>query len=86
MDSNHLSDQLVRPGDVSCDPEFCSIPLEIRCSGTFEDVFEFFRAMEQFERLIRMDEVQIRNNAEISGRLTLLAKARVFYQPSETQK
>lgn len=86
MDSNHLSDQLVRPGDVTCDEDFCSIPLEIRCCGTFEDVFSFFRAMEEFERLIRMDEVQIRNDDKLSGRLTLQAKARVFYQPSEKKK
>ena len=86
MDNNHLSDQLVRPGEVTCEDDFCSIPLEIRCSGTFENIFEFFRELEQFERLIRMDQVQIKNDEEISGRLILQAQARVFYQRSETQK
>ena len=86
MNSNHLSDQLVRPGEVTCSDNFCSIPLEIQCSGSFEDFFQFFRALENFDRLIRMEEIHIRNDNEISGRLTLHAKARVFYQPEESKK
>jgi len=86
MDRNHLSDQLVRPGQVVCSEEVCSIPLEIECSGTFADFFEFFRALEQYDRLIRMDEVHLRNDSELSGQLRLHARARVFYRPGETQK
>jgi Tfp pilus assembly protein PilO len=86
MDNNHLADQLVRPGEVACEEDFCSIPLEIRCTGTFENMFEFFRAMEQFERLIRMDQVQLKNDETVTGRLILQAQARVFYQRSETPK
>lgn len=86
MNSNHLSDQLVRPGEVTCSDNFCSIPLEIQCSGTIEDFFQFFRALEHFDRLIRMDEIHIRNDADLSGRLTLHAKARVFYQSEESQE
>jgi len=84
MDNNHLGDQLVRPGEVSCEEDFCSIPLEIRCTGSFENIFEFFRAMERFERLIRMDQVQLKNDESVSGRLILQAQARVFYQRMET--
>ena len=85
MERNHLSDQLVRPGVVSCGRDFCSIPLEIQCSGTFEDFFEFFRSLEQFDRLIRMEDVHIRNDANVSGQLTLHANARVFYQSGESR-
>jgi Tfp pilus assembly protein PilO len=86
MDNNHLADQLVRPGEVVCEQDLCSIPLEIRCTGTFENVFGFFRAMERFERLIRMDQVQLKNDEAVSGRLMMQAQARVFYQRLESPK
>lgn len=86
MDKNQLQDQLVRPGEVVCDDQLCAIPLDIECSGTFEQLFQFFRCMEDFERLIRMEDISIRNSTDLSGIVTLNAKARVYYQPADMNK
>jgi len=86
MNGNHLSDQLVRPGQINCSEGFCSIPLEIQCSGTFENIFEFFRSLERFDRLIRLEEVHLSNASDLSGTLTLQAKAKIFYQAKDVQK
>lgn len=80
MNRNRLSDQLVRPGEQVCEEEICMIPLSIECTGTFEQIFGFFRDLETFDRLIRMEEIQLKNDKDLSGRLNLSARAQVFYQ------
>lgn len=86
MNRHHLSDQLVRPGTVFCNDSICYIPLEIQCRGTFEELFQFFRSLEQYDRLIRFEEVHLSNDETFTGQLTLKAQACVFYQSEEPQK
>ncbi|HOQ04073.1 MAG TPA: type 4a pilus biogenesis protein PilO [Anaerohalosphaeraceae bacterium] len=81
-----LSDQSVRPGEVTCEDGLCSIPLEIRCTGSFDRIFELLRSFEQFDRLIRFEEISLRNDENVSGRLFLQAKARAFYQMTPSGK
>lgn len=81
-----LSDQLVRPGEVSCEDGLCSIPLEIRCTGSFEKIFDLLQAFERFERLIRFEEIVLRNDEKMTGNLLLQAKARAFYQSSSSKQ
>ena len=78
-----LADQSVRPGEVVCENGLCSVPLEIRCTGSFEQIFELFQSLERFERLIRIEEVTLKNDDSLSGRLTLHARARAFYRSAE---
>lgn len=81
-----LSDQSIRPGEVSCENGLCSILLEIRCTGSFDRIFELLRSFEQFDRLIRFEEISLRNDEKASGRLLLQAKARAFYQAAAGDK
>lgn len=86
---SQLSDQSIRPGEVSCDEEgLCSILLDIRCSGSFDGIFDLLRSFEQLDRLIRFEEITLRNDENLSGRLLLQAKARAFYRSAskDTQK
>ena len=40
--------------------------------------------MERFDRLVRIEAVKLKNDADYSGLLKLNAKASVYYQPDET--
>lgn len=81
-----LSDQSIRPGETVCEDGLCSIPLEIRCTGSFEKIFDLLRSFEQLDRLIRLEEISMRNDENASGRLTLQARARAFYQAGVKEK
>lgn len=83
MNRHRLMDQLVRPGEQVCEGEICMIPLSIECAGTFEQVFGFFQDLETFDRLIRMEEIQLKNDKDLSGRLSLTARAQVFYRSGQ---
>ena len=80
MDRNQLTDQLVRPGSEVCEDGLCMIPLQIECRGTLKQMFQFLQELEQFKRLVRIENIQLENDRELSGRLSFHAQAEVYYQ------
>jgi Tfp pilus assembly protein PilO len=83
MNACNLSDQLVQPGLELKSDRLCSIPLTIECKGTLEQIFAFFQSLEGIDRLIRIEEVKLENDAAFDAAVKLSAKASVYYQPDE---
>jgi len=81
MNQCHLADQMVQPGSPVESDEIGAIPLTIACSGSMQDLYAFFRAVEQWDRLIRFERVELTNDAASSGNVKLNAKAELYYQP-----
>jgi len=81
MNQCHLSDQLVQPGSPVESDRLGSIPLTIACTGSLQDLYAFFRAIEQWDRLIRFDQVELTNDSAFGGSVKLNAKAQLYYQP-----
>jgi len=81
MNTCNLRDQLVQPGNEKTSDELGCVPLTIQCTGSAEQMFQFFRMLEDFERLVCFDQVQLENDSEFSGNLKLNAKAKVYYRP-----
>ena len=80
MNRHNLQDQVVQPGRETTSQAIGCIPITIQCSGTLEQIFEFLKSLDDFERLIRIEELQLQNDAEHSGRIKLDAAAKVYYQ------
>lgn len=80
MNRHNLQDQVVQPGGETTGPTVGCIPITIQCSGTLEQVFEFLKSLTDFERVIRIDKLQLLNDADFSGRIKLIADAKVYYQ------
>ena len=80
MNRQNLQDQVVQPGRETTSQIVGCIPITIQCSGTLEQIFEFLKSLSDFERLIRIEELQLQNDADYSGRIKLDATARVYYQ------
>ena len=80
MNRHNLQEQVVQPGGETTGQIVGCIPIKIQCSGTFEQIFEFLKSLADFERLIRIEELQLQNDAEYSGRIKLNAAAKVYYQ------
>jgi len=80
MNEHQLSNQLVQPGvEVRGEP-VSRMELTLQCTGSFENVFELFRCLEQMDRLIRIESVKLNNDAEFSGQLNVQACASVYFQ------
>ena len=56
MNEHNLKDQLVQPGNEIQGPQLNCIPISIRCSGRGEQIFEFLKSLQKFERFIRVEK------------------------------
>ncbi len=81
MNECKLTDQLVQPGEELKSDSLCSIPLTFECQGSLKQLFAFFQAMENMDRLIRFEEVKFENDSDFNAVVKLNAKANVYYQP-----
>lgn len=80
MNRHNLQEQVVQPGGETTSQIVGCIPITIQCSGTLEQIFEFLKSLANFERLIRIEELQLQNDTDYSGRIKLNAVAKVYYQ------
>ncbi|MHC4288172.1 MAG: type 4a pilus biogenesis protein PilO [Planctomycetota bacterium] len=83
MNECKLTDQLVQPGKELKSDQLCSIPLTLECRGSLKQVFAFFQAMENMDRLIRFEEVKFENDSDFNALVKLNAKANVYYQSDD---
>jgi Tfp pilus assembly protein PilO len=81
MNECGLTDQLVQPGVEIKSPELCSIPLTIECKGSMQQIFAFFRSLEEINRLIRIEQVTLDRGTDLESGVKLKAQANVYYQP-----
>ncbi len=79
MKRYNLSDQLIRPGGEIVGKEISSIPISIECSGNLKDIFGFFRSIESFDRLIRIESLEMTSELE-QDVIAVKAGAVVFYR------
>lgn len=84
MNACQLENQLVQPEAEKRSDELCCVPLKIECTGTLQQIFTFFQSLEKFERLICFEEVQLKNDNDLSAMLKLNARANVYYKPLQT--
>jgi len=82
MNECQLQDQLVQPETEMKSDELCCIPLRIECTGSLDQIFAFFRKLENFDRLICFEDILLENSSELDAEIKLNARANVYYQPS----
>ena len=75
-----LENQQVRPGNEVQYDDFNVVSLDIQCTGSLPKIFAFVRSLEQMDRLIRIDSMELTNDKELTGQLTFSAKAEAFYR------
>ena len=83
MNECKLQDQLVQPAAEMKSDQVCCIPLRIECTGSLDQMFMFFQLLENFDRLICLEDVQLENSNDYDAKIKLSAKANVYYQPSK---
>lgn len=81
MNTCRLRDQWVQPGTEVKAGRLSCIPLTIECKGSLEQVFAFFKEVEEMDRLIRMEDVKLENSPNFDGSLKMTAHVAVYYQP-----
>jgi Tfp pilus assembly protein PilO len=81
-----LQNQQVRPGAEIRYDDFNVVTLDIQCSGTLPKIFDFVRSLEQMDRMICIEHMELTNDKNLSGQLTLSAKAEAYYRTPQHYK
>ena len=85
MTENALTDQLIEPQkEIEADDLKC-IPIDMRCKGTLEGIFGFCNDLRRLDRLVRIERLVLKNDPDFAGRITLEAKAVIYYRPEKSQ-
>lgn len=80
-----LKEQVIQPYGEVKGSEICLIPINMQCSGKFEEIFSFFQSIENFERVIRIESLSMSGSDLDDGgdNIKMTANANVYYRPSE---
>lgn len=85
MNTCRLTEQIVQPGKEVRGENITCIPIKIECSGSLKQIHDMLTLLKGFERIVRIEGLQLTNDAELSGKLKMNASASVYYQNSTRQ-
>jgi Tfp pilus assembly protein PilO len=80
MEQQGLEELMVQPGiEVKIENQFC-IPVKVNCKGELIQIFNFFKALEKFERIIQIEEVSLAGDDKFDGSVKMQAMVNIFYR------
>jgi len=83
MNRHNLREHQVEPGDEIDAEDLKCIPLAVSCRGNLKQIFEFFRSLQKIERLVRIERVELVNDRDFKGDVSMRARAIICYEPPE---
>ncbi|UCG59918.1 MAG: type 4a pilus biogenesis protein PilO [Phycisphaerales bacterium] len=85
MTEQDLSEQVVAPGtEIEADDGNC-IPVDVKCKGSLAQLFEFYKRLQSMDRLVRIEHVELMNDSDFTGQVSMQTKAVVYYRPNAEQ-
>lgn len=85
MNRHNLEEQVVAPGNEVIAGNLKCIPLDMQCKGKLSQIFEFYKQLQQLDRLVRIEQVKLENDNSFGGRVSMHTKA-VIYCRAEAPK
>ncbi len=80
MEQQGLTEFVVQPGvEMEIAGQSC-IPVKIKCKGELIQIFNFFKALEKFERVIQIEEVSLAGDGKFDGNVKMQAGLNIFYR------
>jgi hypothetical protein len=58
----------------------------MQCKGRLEQIFNFFRSLQKMDRAIRVEKVELINDQEFNGDVTMNTDASVYYEAQAPQE
>ena len=79
-----LKEQQIKPETEVKSEDICIIPINIQCSGNLQEIFSFFRSLEGFERVVRIESLSMIGSGreDAIGEIKLTANANFYYRPT----
>ncbi|MHC4666494.1 MAG: type 4a pilus biogenesis protein PilO, partial [Planctomycetota bacterium] len=85
MNKHQLKEQLVQPGKEAAAEGLNCIPVSMQCKGSLEQIFKFFDSLQQLDRLLRVEQIKLVNDKELSGQVSMRTEAVIYYRAQAGQ-
>ena len=83
MNVCNLKGHLIEPGKEITTGRLNCIPVNIKCTGKLRQIFDFFKSIENFDRAIRIESVQLSNDSDLTGEVKMQTKLYIYCKPEK---
>ncbi len=80
MEDHQLTEQQIEPGDVVQLETLRCIPIQMACEGTLQQLFGFYQSLQKLDRLMRIEQVNLTEAGDFSGRVQMKTQAVIYYR------
>jgi Tfp pilus assembly protein PilO len=85
MNEHNLKEQVVTPGPEVESDRFNCIPVSMQCKGPLTQLFRFYRRLQSLDRLVRIEQVKLSNDAHYDGKIGMETRAVIYYRTKVSQ-
>jgi Tfp pilus assembly protein PilO len=85
MNEYKLEEQSIEPGETITADKFSYIPVNMECKGRLTQLFNFYDRLQDLDRLVRIEQVKLSNDAGYSGQVSMETKAIIYYRAGREQ-
>lgn len=81
MTRHGLTKQMIVPGAETAGDIAIRVPVAVHCEGKLKEIHGFYEDLKGIERLVKIDEVLLKNDESLAGNLRMEAQFIIYYQP-----
>ena len=80
MKQNNLKEQVIVPlQEIEAEGLIC-IPINMECKGKLAQIFNFYKRLQEQDRLIRIKQIKFENSNTFNGEISMEAEIVIFYR------
>ncbi len=80
MNEYNLKEQNIEPDDIIAAGKFNCIPVNLQCKGRLTQLFNFYDRLQDLDRLVRIEQVKLANDAGYNGQVSMETRAIIYYR------
>ncbi len=80
MNEHNLREQVIAPGEEIKAGGLNCIPVNMLCKGKLTQIFEFYRRLQESDRLVRIEQVKLVNDSDFGGEVSMETRAVIYYR------
>ena len=80
MNEHDLSDQWIEPRKEIKGEKLNCIQVKMQCKGKLAQIFEFYRQLQELDRLVRIEQVKLSNDSDFNGQVGMESMAIIYYR------
>ncbi|MHC4456486.1 MAG: type IV pilus inner membrane component PilO [Planctomycetota bacterium] len=84
MNEHNLKEQVITPGEEMKAKLLIAIPVNMQCKGGLKQIFDFYKSLQELDRLVRIEQVTLKNDHNFSGEVNMQTKAVIYYRDKAT--